>query len=108
MPFQIESLAADHNRDAFDSGEEEQNNFLRRFALRNDAIGFGTVWVAVESGSGDVKGYYTLSSGQIEYKDFPGERGWPRYPRPFTLIGQLARDLSVRGQRMGEFGSDPI
>lgn len=103
MSFQIESLSPDHNRQAFDCGEEEQNVFLRRFALRNDAIGFGTVWVAVESGSVDVKGYYTLSGGHIEHGQFPGEKKWPRYPRPFTLIGQLARDVTVRGQQVGEF-----
>ena len=103
MPFHIESLSLDHDREAFDCGEEHQNDFLRRFALQNGVIGFGTVWVAVEADSPDVKGFYTLSSGHVDRAEMPGERNWPRYPRPITLIGQLARDLTVRGQGMGEF-----
>lgn len=102
MPFRIESLSPDHNRDAFDCGEDHLNDFLRRFALESGVVGLGTVWVAVEPDSRDVKGFYTLSSGHVERKQYKAQRNLPWFPRPVTLIGQLARDNTVRGQGVGE------
>lgn len=56
---------------------------------------------------GRIAGYYTLSSDNIRVENIPAE--WvrqlkvPRYPVVgATLIGRLARDLSFRGQGVGE------
>lgn len=54
-----------------------------------------------------IAGYYTLSSDSIRTDDLPPEivkqLKLPRYPlMGATLIGRLARDLSLRGQRVGE------
>ena len=57
------------------------------------------------SHDGRIAGYYTLSSANIRVDDFPGElqAKLPKYPTlGATLIGRLARDLSFRGQGVGE------
>lgn len=59
------------------------------------------------SSDGRIAGYYTLSSDNIRADDLPSELvkqlRLPRYPViAATLIGRLARDLSFRGQGVGE------
>jgi predicted GNAT family N-acyltransferase len=54
-----------------------------------------------------IAGYYTLSSTNIRMDDLPSELvkklRLPRYPVfGATLIGRLARDLSFRGQGVGD------
>ncbi len=54
-----------------------------------------------------IAGYYTLSSDNIRVDDLPPELvkqlKLPRYPAiGATLIGRLARDVSFRGQGIGE------
>jgi predicted GNAT family N-acyltransferase len=54
-----------------------------------------------------IAGYYTLSSTSIRLDDLPDELvkrlKLPRYPGVgATLIGRLARDLSFKGQGIGE------
>lgn len=103
MPFNIEPLSSRHNLKDFDCGEDSMNSYLRHFAWQNDKIGLSRTFVAVEGDEKHVKGYYALSSGNITYDDVPGKKkGWPRYPVPIVLIGRLAADMSIRGQRLGE------
>ena len=62
------------------------------------------VFVAVDSGSGIV-GFYSLGSCRLELDDLPEEisRKLPRYHGiPAALIGQLTRDVRVRGKGVGE------
>ncbi len=59
------------------------------------------------SADGRIAGYYTLSSDNIRVDDIPAELikqlNLPRYPVVgATLIRRLARDLSFRGQGIGE------
>ena len=61
----------------------------------------------LRSTDGRIAGYYTLSSDNIRVDDIPAELvkqlSLPRYPViGATLIGRLARDLSFRGQGIGE------
>ena len=54
-----------------------------------------------------IAGYYTLSASIILADDLPEETvkrlKWPRYRElPATLIGRLARDITFRGQGIGE------
>jgi predicted GNAT family N-acyltransferase len=50
-------------------------------------------------------GYYTLSQYSVESNTKPDEikKKLTRYPSiPATLIGRLARDVTFKGQRLGE------
>lgn len=105
MPFDIEPLTDHHNVAEFDCGVDRVTNYLRRFALQNQILGISNAFVAVERGTGRVLGFYTTSNAQVEYNHVPGDRrGWPRYPIPTILIGQLGADATTRGsgERVGE------
>lgn len=103
MPFEIEPLSSRHNLEGFNCGEDSMNRYLRHFAWQNNKIGLSRTFVAVEAGETQVKGFYTLSNGNVSYNVIPGpKKGWPKYPIPITLLGQLAADVSIQGQRLGE------
>ena len=65
----IEKLRRDHPIDAFDCGQESQNQWLRKHALQNQGAGAAQSYVGLVGGV--VIGYYSLAVGQIEYIDAP-------------------------------------
>lgn len=63
-------------------------------------------FVLTHRDSPKVLGFYTLSSSIIPVDELPRElmKRLPRYGQlPVTLLGRLAVDRSVGGQRVGEF-----
>ena len=61
----------------------------------------------IVTGTNRITGFYTLSACSIDANDLSSglvkQLKFPRYPNlPATLVGRLARDLSFRGQRIGE------
>jgi GNAT superfamily N-acetyltransferase len=88
------------NRDLFDCGRESLNGWFRRHAWLNHLSGASRVNVMVDSVSGRVVGYVTLSAAQIEraFVPKPQQRNQPD-PLPVTLLGQLAvdRDFQKKG-----------
>lgn len=99
-PFIIEPLTANHNREAFDCGEESLNDFLKRFARQNNEKGLGRSFVAVKSGESKIYGYYTISSGALSFDTIPEKL--PRYPIPVVHLGRLAVDEAAKGQKLGQ------
>lgn len=122
MPFQIEKLNEEvHHFEDFDCGSSSLNNYLRRHAWQNQLRQIAICYVAVDAEEspkyltpehfeGEVEtpvcGYYTLSSGSVEFENAPERykerEGMPRYPVPTTLIGKLAVDKSQQGKGLGE------
>jgi len=103
--FRIEPLG-DHNRAAFSSGIESLDRYLREQASQ-DARKRAAAPFVLLTADNRIAGYYTLSATIILAGDLPAETvkklKWPRYPQlPATLIGRLARDLTFRGQNIGE------
>lgn len=93
-------LLESDNRDLFDCGRESLNGWFRRHAWLNHLSGASRVNVMVDSVSGRVVGYVTLSAAQIEraFVPKPQQRNQPD-PLPVTLLGQLAvdRDFQKKG-----------
>lgn len=103
--FRIEPLS-DHDRTAFSCGVEALDRYLRERASQ-DARNRAAAPFVLLTAENRIAGYYTLSSSIILADDLPPETikqlKWPRYPElPATLIGRLARDITFRGQRIGE------
>jgi GNAT superfamily N-acetyltransferase len=99
-PYSIVPLSTRHSRDQFDCGKHSLNDYLKRFARQNDDKGLGRTYVAVSSeDETTVYGYYTLSSGTIQFDTIPEKL--PRYPIPVVLLARLAVDQSVGGQGFG-------
>jgi GNAT superfamily N-acetyltransferase len=63
-------------------------------------------FVLVDTRSGKVAGYYTLTAYQIDAEELPAQIGrqFPRYLyAPATLLGRLVVDLDYQGQGWGRF-----
>ena len=96
----IERLSPHHDRRDFDCGVEELNSYLQKYSGQHERKGIGRTYVAVNEGETRVLGYYTISSSAVAFEVVP--QNLPRYPVPVALVGRLAVDNSVRGQRLGE------
>jgi GNAT superfamily N-acetyltransferase len=94
-----------HNRDAFDCGEPELNEFLRRHARQSNEGGGAKTFVATPSAGDDsrVLGYYSLSPASIAYARTPiiVKKGLARYDVPVFRLGRLAVDLTMQGRGLG-------
>ncbi len=102
----IELLEKSELLECFVCGEApELEEFLRQHALRNQVEGFGRTYVVRGELAGQeaILGYYTLAPTSVGREVVPRKRrhGTPK-EIPVILIGRLAVDDRVRGQRLGE------
>jgi GNAT superfamily N-acetyltransferase len=97
----IEKLRRDHPVDAFDSGQEMLNSWLRKHALQNQGAGAAQTYVGLVENA--VIGYYSLAVGQIEYSDAPerSQKGLARHPVPIMLLARLAVDMVWQQRGVG-------
>lgn len=101
----VEPLGRQHDRTAFHCGADALDRYLKQQARQDADKRVAAPFVAVNPPNTRVLGYYTLSASVVTLTDLPDEltRKLPRYPQlPVTLLGRLAVDQSVRGQRLGE------
>jgi len=101
--FVSESLAQ-HDRAGFTSGNERIDTYFRTLVTQDVKRNYAACYVLIESDSGLVAGFYTLSSHAIALTALPPDtaRKLPRYPSvPAVLIGWLGRGLQFRGQQIG-------
>lgn len=105
FPPTVEPLARNHDRERFDCGKPELNEYLRRQAAQDMRRGVSRVYVARERGSPRVIGYYTLSAASFGKKSLPEKEAkrLPHYPIPAALLGRLAVDVSLHGQGLGKY-----
>ena len=92
-------LAETDDRSRFDCGRDSLNNWLRQRAWANHASGVSRTNVICDTATGEIIGYVTLSSAQIEraFLPKPHKRNKPD-PVPVTLLGQLAIHKDHHGQ----------
>lgn len=94
-----------HKRSEFNCGYPELNQYLSRYARQNHLKGVNRAFVATSVATPlKIDGYYTISSGTIDFVSFPesARKNLPNYPIPAALIGRLAVDLSCQGQGLGQ------
>lgn len=104
MAIRIEPLQKQHDRQAFSCGEPSLDDWFRHRASQDVRRDLAQVFVAVDDPLGIV-GFYSLSAFSFQLDDLPEDlaRKLPRYDAiPAALIGRLARDLRMRGQRVGD------
>jgi GNAT superfamily N-acetyltransferase len=99
----IEPISAHHDRASFACGEPALDSWFKRHAVVNDQWGLSKTQVAVRPGEIRVFGFYCLSNFTVHATTIPDSSHLPqRMAIPCTLLGRLARDLEVRGQKLGE------
>jgi GNAT superfamily N-acetyltransferase len=93
MALDIRKLEPVHDVKAFDCGDVQLNDFLRRFAWENqERHMYGNTYVAY-SEDAELIGYYTIANSSIPRIELPEEQvaGSPRYPYlPALLLARLA------------------
>jgi GNAT superfamily N-acetyltransferase len=96
-----ELLAAEHNVSAFACGKPTLSNWLRTYALSNQAKGFTRVLVVHESRR--VVGFYGLAPTAVPPAALSRSvrTGRPPDPVPCILLGQFAVDKNFAGRGIG-------
>ncbi|MFZ3180845.1 MAG: GNAT family N-acetyltransferase [Methylocystis silviterrae] len=97
-------LGRNHDRNAFDCGEDSLNTYLKRYAHQNHESGGAKCFVAMpRDAPARILGFYTLSPASIEFSRAPAvvTRGLGRYEIPVYRLGRLAVDRSVQGRGLG-------
>jgi GNAT superfamily N-acetyltransferase len=100
--LRIVPLARDHQLEQFDSGAEDLDRWLTRFALVADAAGTARTYVLAAERR--VLGYYALAPAAVDRVDLPERhaRGTPRHPIGVILLARLAIDRTVQRQGYGK------
>ena len=98
-----EPIGKQHDRGAFDCGDEALNQFLNRHARQSHEKGGAKTYLAVSENNEKVLGYYSLSPASIAYERAPEviKRSLARHDVPVFRLGRLAVDLSVQSQGLG-------
>ncbi len=97
-------VAKIHDREAFDCGDAQLNEFLRRHARQShDRGGAKTFAAAPINDERRVLGFYSLSPASIDYARTPAlvSKGLAKYEVPVFRLGRLAVDLSMQGHGLG-------
>lgn len=97
-----ELLNAQHDLSLFDCGEPTLNKFLASKAWGNQCNGPSSTYVVCNPGTNRVVGYFSLSSGAVDRNFLMGKlkRNMPKSV-PVTVLGRLAVDSSLKGQKVG-------
>lgn len=102
--MQILPLTGSHDRQGFDCGRSELNDWLRNIARQHQDKGLSKTFVAVlDDAPLRVCGYYALTLTEVDTQYLPEARR-KKLPRmiPGIRLGRLAVDVQYRGKRLGE------
>lgn len=95
-----EHLTAAHDVSAFNSGTPQLDDWLKRRALANEALGTSRTYVVTAGGR--VIAFYALANGAVAHKDVSAKvrRGTPD-PIPVMVLARLAVDSAYQNQGLG-------
>jgi predicted GNAT family N-acyltransferase len=102
--WSVERLGKSHDKASFDCGKPALNHWLQQLAGQYERRDLARTYVAMRPNETRVLGYYALSNHQVSYETLPEEqaKGLPTIDVPVILLGRLAVDRTVQGQRLGE------
>ena len=99
-----EPIRKQHDREAFDCGDEALNEFLRRYARKSHERGGAKTFLAIDSADNQtILGFYSLSPASVEYARTPeiARRGLARHDVPGFRLARLAVDRTMQGKGLG-------
>lgn len=100
--YRSEHLAADHDLEHFDSGNDTLDAWLRRAARHAEATNTGRTFVWVEPDAPGVAGYLTLAAHLVRKLEVPKSVGHGSPAAiPAVLLARLALDRSLQGRGLG-------
>jgi ribosomal protein S18 acetylase RimI-like enzyme len=102
--YRIEALSSAHKRTRFDSGSPALDVYFRDRVSQDIRRRLTACFVAVDSATAEIAGYYTLAASSIplDALDEKLRSRLPRYPLvPAVRLGRLAVDHLHQGKGLG-------
>lgn len=102
--MRIIPLTGSHDRNDFDCGRSELNDWLARIARQHQDKGFSRTFVAtLDTAPTLICGYFALTLAEVDTSALlgPRRRRWPRFI-PGVRLGRLAVDTRFQGKGLGE------
>lgn len=102
--FRLEVLRAEHDRKAFSCSVEPLDRYFREQATQDIRRRVSACYVAVDSVTAVIAGYYTLAAGGVPLAEMPSQmaKRLPRYASvPVVRMGRLAVDQHYRSKKLG-------
>lgn len=101
--FREKPLSKQHNRQDFDCGDRQLNEFLQRYARQSHEKQTVKTYVVTEVGSEKIIGFYSITISTLTYDSLPKslQKGLGRYAVPTYLLARLAVDKAYQGQGIG-------
>ena len=98
----LESLVRAHPRKRFRSGEQEVDEWLATKALQHQDKHLSVTRVLVNT-QGEIAGYYTLATGQVDFGDLPPDatKRLPRRALPVAVLAWLGVAETHQGKGLG-------
>lgn len=99
-----EPIGKSHGRAAFDCGDAQMNEFLRRFARQSHEQNAAKTFCAVENAApGRILGFYTIAPSSVAHEAVPPPmtKGLARHDVAGFKLARLATDRAVAGQGLG-------
>jgi GNAT superfamily N-acetyltransferase len=103
-PWHEEAIAKTHDRKAFDCGNAEMNDFLRRYARQSHELGGAKTFLAVDdSNPPKILGFYSLAPASLACERVPQvlRHGLARHEVPGFRLARLATHVDVQGLGLG-------
>jgi len=99
--------SSEHHLKAFDCGQAEMNDYLARYAEKNQRLGLSATWglpvvKTNQSLKAKIACYYSLASATVARSQIPTDKKLPGYPVPVVLLARLAVDKGFQKQGLGE------
>ena len=100
--YRLEPLRKSHPRALFRCGQAQVDDWLATKALQNQDKRLSAT-KALIAGPGDIAGFYTLATAQVDFSDLPPEliRHLPRRDLPVAVLAWLGVDVGHRGLGLG-------
>lgn len=94
-----------HDLKKFDCGKQSLNEYLSRFAVKNNGLGLSRTWVLPcpsNEGKSNISAYFTLASSSVSRESLPKQsKSLPSYPIPIVLLARLAISLDYQNKQLG-------
>lgn len=101
--FRLEGLRSNHRRRSFRCGESAVDDWLATKALQHQKKHLSMTKVLLDD-AGDIVGYFTLATGQVDFSDLPTElaRPLPRRLLPVAVLAWFGIAQTHQGQGLGD------
>ncbi len=100
--FRLEALHREHPRRSLRSGQEKVDDWLATKALQHQEKHLSATQILLDD-TGVIVGYYTLATGQVDFRDLPAEqvKHLPRRLLPVAVLAWLGVSRERQGQGLG-------